>query len=209
LLIHKILPWLGASPDALVLDPMAERNGASSIFGALEIKCPYTCRDTDPDAWRVSPKTGKSPIVPVLQKTTDVYRQIQWILAVLRSWTASEIFSMLGLDFDVYLLYAGIDEGTIDMYRDDTFDWADLVVWTPHGTHVKRIYADEQFWDEHLPKINRIYCNALLPEFACPRRPQAPVRGYRLDKGREMIVNGAVEWASEWKCDSENLKGVT
>ena len=62
----------------------------------------------------------------MLQKTTDVYRQIQWILAVLRSWTASEIFSMLGLDFDVYLLYAGIDEGTIDMYRDDTFDWADL-----------------------------------------------------------------------------------
>ena len=66
-----------------------------------------------------------------------------------------------------------------------------------------RIYADEQFWDEHLPKINRIYCNALLPEFACPRRPQAPVRGYRLDKGREMIVNGSVEWASEWKVDSE------
>jgi hypothetical protein len=206
LLIHKILPWLGASPDALVLDPVGvNSNGESSIFGALEIKCPHSCKDGKPDEWRRSSKTGKSPIVPVCNKTTDVYRQIQWILAVLRSWTASEILSMLGIDFDGYLLANGIDSSDIEMHRDAVFDWADLVVWTPNGgTHVERIYADDEYWTEHLPKINRIYLNALLPEFACPRRPKAPVRGYRLDKGREIIINGNVEFATEWRYDSES-----
>ena len=89
------------------------------------------------------------------------------------------------------------------MYRDDTFDWADLVVWTPNGTHVERIYADDDFWNQHLCKINRIYFNALLPEYACPRRLKECVRGYRSDKGRELIAHGEVKWAAEWQYDAE------
>ena len=102
LLIHKLLPWLGASPDALVMDPKGMRpDGSPSIFGALEIKCPYKVanlrKDGMPKDWYANEKTGKSAIVPVCQQKTAVYRQIQWILAILRSWKAPEILSMLGM----------------------------------------------------------------------------------------------------------------
>ena len=38
LVVNPTLPWLGASPDGLVLDPL------ETSFGILEIKCPYTYR---------------------------------------------------------------------------------------------------------------------------------------------------------------------
>ena len=38
LVVNPTLPWLGASPDGLVCDPL------ETSLGILEIKCPYTYR---------------------------------------------------------------------------------------------------------------------------------------------------------------------
>ena len=42
-IIHPCKCWLGASPDGVVVDPTADIN---SMAGLLEIKCPYSWRDT-------------------------------------------------------------------------------------------------------------------------------------------------------------------
>lgn len=39
LLVNPSFPWLGASPDRIVFDPV------EGSYGALEIKCPHTLRD--------------------------------------------------------------------------------------------------------------------------------------------------------------------
>ena len=50
--------------------------------------------------------------------------------------------------------------------------WCDFVVWTPRGIHIERIRADPDFWSQKmLPKLERFYMNAILPELASPRHP--------------------------------------
>ncbi|CAN8014668.1 unnamed protein product [Ixodes persulcatus] len=43
LVVHPSCPWLGASPDRLVYDP------EELTYGVLEVKCPYSLRDSEPD----------------------------------------------------------------------------------------------------------------------------------------------------------------
>jgi hypothetical protein len=197
LLIHKLLSWMGASPDALVLDPSDPRG----VFGALEIKCPFSCKDTTPYDWKTTKTAKKSSLVPLLGKRTAPYRQIQWILTVLRSWSAREVLSFLGMDISEVLQRAGLQvPANIDSIR---FEWADLVVWTPQGTHVERIYYDTAWWEQQARQVRRVYLNAVLPEYAAQRRPYAPVRGYSLDKGREVVVDKEQRWLPEFELDSE------
>ena len=49
--------------------------------------------------------------------------------------------------------------------------WCDFVLWTPKELHVERIQADPAFWREVLPKLEKFYDTALLPELASPRYP--------------------------------------
>ena len=65
------------------------------------------------------------------------------------------------------------------------FGWCDFVVWTPQETHAERIYFDAEWWNAQKVQLDRVYLNGFLPEFACPRQPSKPVRGYVLSSGRE------------------------
>ena len=45
--------------------------------------------------------------------------------------------------------------------------WCDFVVWTPRDIYIERIRADPDFWSQKmLPKLERFYMNAILPELA-------------------------------------------
>jgi hypothetical protein len=138
----------------------------------------------------------------VLQKRTQPYRQIQWILSVLRSWSAKEILSMLGIDIEEQMRKAGVQvPSDVDRLK---FEWCDFVVWTPQETHVERIYFDAEWWNVQKVQLDRVYLNGFLPEFACPRRPSKPVRGYVLSSGREMIIDSKKGWVKEWSVNDAN-----
>ena len=105
------------------------------------------------------------------------------------------------MDISEVLQRAGLQvPANIDSIR---FEWADLVVWTPQGTHVERIYYDTAWWEQQARQVRRVYLNAFLPEYAAQRRPYAPVRGYSLDKGREVVVDKEQRWLPEFELDSE------
>jgi hypothetical protein len=138
-----------------------------------------------------------------------VYNQLQWQLGVLQSWTAREIFELIGLDFDGALAAAGLVPA---QHAACKFEWMDLVVsciddsGVVKDTHVQRVYFDPDWWDEHLQKVSRIYLNAYLPEKAHPRRNNkaGSCRNYVLNKGRCVGYDGEVEkWGPEWGLDSD------
>ena len=80
--------------------------------------------------------------------------------------------------------------------------------WRPAGDQGEgtgeRIYFDAEWWNVQKVQLDRVYLNGFLPEFACPRRPSKPVRGYVLSSGREMIIDGKKEWAKEWSVNDAN-----
>ena len=116
---------------------------------------------------------------------------------------------MLGIDIAELVAKVGktIDAEALGNMR---FEWIDLVISSmddqgaEYGTHVERIYFDVEWWNAQKVQLDRVYLNGFLPEFACPRRPSKPVRGYVLSSGREMIVDGKKEWAKEWSVNDAN-----
>lgn len=58
----------------------------------------------------------------------------------------------------------------------DQRDWCDFVVSTEKDIHVERVYRDEQWWAQQLPKLQDFYFKALLPELACPRYRNGGIR---------------------------------
>ena len=42
--------------------------------------------------------------------------------------------------------------------------YCDLVVWTEKDVHIERIYPDEEFWYQKLPKVQHFFTTAILPE---------------------------------------------
>ena len=83
-------PWIAATPDGLIFDKSKPVNNQ---WGTLEVKCPYSCRDSVPeDAKHLFAKNGK------LKRTHQYYRQIQgqmgcagvsWAMFVV--WTEKKI----------------------------------------------------------------------------------------------------------------------
>ena len=109
---------------------------------------------------------------------------------------------MLGIDIEEQMRKVGVQvPSDVDRLK---FEWCDFVVWTPQETHVERIYFDAEWWNAQKVQLDRVYLNGFLPEFACPRRPSKPVRGYVLSSGREMIIDGKKEWAKEWSVNDAN-----
>lgn len=49
-------------------------------------------------------------------------------------------------------------------------DWCDFVLRTKKEIHVERIPQDSDWLENQLPKLNKFFYRALLPELACPRR---------------------------------------
>ena len=43
-----------------------------------------------------------------------------------------------------------------------------FVIYTPKGISVERIYFNEHFWDELLPKLTDFYDNCVGPEIVSP-----------------------------------------
>ena len=55
--------------------------------------------------------------------------------------------------------------------------WCDFVVWTPQGISTERIPFDQEFWDSMMPKLERFFDTAILPELAAPQHPnRRPIR---------------------------------
>ena len=82
-------PFLGASPDAVVFDPLSEKQ-----FGLAEVKCPYSCRNiTTIEAAEestfcsslIEDSAGKQNLQ--LKRTHPYYSQVQGQMAITeRSW---------------------------------------------------------------------------------------------------------------------------
>lgn len=55
--------------------------------------------------------------------------------------------------------------------------WCDFVIWTPSSLSIERIKFDSEFWKDVLPKLEKFYDGAILPELVSPRFPQGqPIR---------------------------------
>ncbi|CAN7975563.1 unnamed protein product [Ixodes persulcatus] len=97
LVVNLSCPWLGASPDRLVYDP------EELTYGVLEVKCPYSLRDSEPDFVRSHDfyLTFNENEEPSLNRDHQYYGQVlgqmaltecQWADFVVRSenWIAIE-----------------------------------------------------------------------------------------------------------------------
>ena len=78
LVVNPTLPWLGASPDGLVLNPL------ETSFGILEIKCPYTYRlstvEEATDDWNFFAIIVDGKVT--LKRTDRYYYQVQGQMAL-------------------------------------------------------------------------------------------------------------------------------
>lgn len=54
--------------------------------------------------------------------------------------------------------------------------WCDFVVRTEEDLYVERILRDDEWWQTQLPKLEKFYFTALLPELACPRYHAGGIR---------------------------------
>ena len=54
--------------------------------------------------------------------------------------------------------------------------WCDFVVNTELDIHVERIYFDDKWWGEQMPKLHAFYFDCLLPELASPRHHCGGIR---------------------------------
>ncbi|XP_040072516.2 uncharacterized protein LOC115329946, partial [Ixodes scapularis] len=72
LVVNPGFPWLGATPDRLVYDP------EELSYGVLEIKCPYSLKDTEPDYARMQNFyiTFNENDEPHLDRDHDHYAQV-------------------------------------------------------------------------------------------------------------------------------------
>ena len=135
-LISQSHPFLGASPDGAVYDPTS----TSHPYGFLEIKCPYTVRDTTPEDACSSDGfcctlqlNGDGIPVVNLRKNHIYYAQVQGQMAV------------------------------------GGRPWCDFVIFTTKGISSQRILFDNDYWNKDLlPKLASFYDNCIAPEIVSP-----------------------------------------
>ena len=79
LVIQPNLFWLAASPDGMVSD-----NNELTFFGLIEIKCPFSKRNTDPDDIVTDKKfyVGIDNGKPYLKQSHSYYTQIQMAMGL-------------------------------------------------------------------------------------------------------------------------------
>lgn len=58
----------------------------------------------------------------------------------------------------------------------DQREWCDFIVNTEKDLHVERIYFDNAWWCEQIPKLQTFYFQAILPELACPNHRKGGIR---------------------------------
>ncbi|XP_064463249.1 uncharacterized protein LOC135374166 [Ornithodoros turicata] len=77
--VHPSCPWLGASPDRFVFDPEE-----SPPHGVLEIKCPYSLRDSELEHAKSELKQMQSDEGghPMVKRESDYYYQILGQMAI-------------------------------------------------------------------------------------------------------------------------------
>ena len=136
LCINPAIPWLAASPDAIVkFDQievfLSEQDGEVQNEGCLEVKCPYLClRKSAADASLDSPsfclRTSGGKLH--LKETHQYFYQVQAQLYVTR------------------------------------LPWCDFVVWSPNDKiHVERIYYNKDFIMQAISKARIFYFDVFLP----------------------------------------------
>lgn len=95
LVVNPGVPWLGASPDGKVYDPVAE-----DPYGLLEIKCPYKYRDSTPEQACENSDFCCTIVdnVITLKKDHIYYMQIQGQIALSKVlWCDFVVFTQMGL----------------------------------------------------------------------------------------------------------------
>ena len=132
--------WLAASPDGLVFDPLA-----INPEGVLEIKCPFTAKDT-----------------PLLNLCTNPKKKSQFFMKYDQQ---TRKFSLKRQHPYYYQV-----QGQMQIARRK---WCDFYVWTSRKDDraIERIEADQDFWTTILPKLRRFYFGSMIPELANPRHP--------------------------------------
>ena len=98
--ISEEYPFLGASPDAAVYDPSAEKS-----FGLAEVKCPYSSRSMTPTEACSKPHffctLCPNSSTPVLKKSHQYYAQVQGQMAITkREWCDFVIYTDKGLSIE-------------------------------------------------------------------------------------------------------------
>ena len=129
-------PFLGVTPDGTVYDP----SSAQQPFGFVEVKCPYSRRDSTPIEACSSPgffcdlKTHPDGSqTPQLRRNHSYFSQVQGQMAVGKR------------------------------------PWCDFVVFTKKGISVERIMSDKNFWQHTLfPKLEAFFDDCLGPEIVSP-----------------------------------------
>ncbi|KAL1436392.1 hypothetical protein MTO96_049752 [Rhipicephalus appendiculatus] len=90
LFVDAMCAWLGASPDRLVYDP------EESSYGVLEVKCPYSLKDSTPEVARsqcasLSFSENKSPS---LRRDHEYYAQVVGQMAIAKChWADFVVYS--------------------------------------------------------------------------------------------------------------------
>lgn len=96
LVVHPDAPWLGASPDGLVYDPLERPS-----FGLIEIKCPNTQSYIDCKFLKVDNGVHK------LKESHCYYWQVHWELLI------------TGFEWSDFVVFAHDDIFVQRIYRND------------------------------------------------------------------------------------------
>ena len=134
-LVSQSYPFLGASPDGTVFDPSTPQQP----FGFLEVKCPFSTRNTSPAEACVTPG-----FFCTLQSNPDGSQHL--------SLTRNHPY------------FAQVQGQMAIGNR----PWCDFVVYTLKGLSVSRIEFDSEYWTSALPKLVSFYDNCVAPEVVSP-----------------------------------------
>ena len=140
-------PFLGASPDGGVYDPSC----TGEPYGFLEIKCPYSHRNSTPE------EACESSTFCCSLETVGDTKEI-------RLRTSHKYYCQV--------------QGQMGV---GSRPWCDFVVYTKKSISVQRIRFDSKFWNDHLvPKLEEFYTKCLAPEIVSPVHTLGlPVRDLR------------------------------
>ncbi|KAM7309489.1 uncharacterized protein ISCGN_013120 [Ixodes scapularis] len=147
-------PHLAASPDAVV---QCDCCGS----GLVEVKCPYTQRDSElyvTDQRCVNDShciATSSDALPQCSGSDSEPRDV----CADPKFCLKRVNGRLSLKHDHMYFYQVQTQMAVC-----NVEYCDFVVWTTKDIHVERVFRDGAFWSQVLPKATLLFVHAVLPE---------------------------------------------